>query len=135
MLILTAVILVLIPAIAILYPFLRGMGDDEIPEYEESPDVPLSIRWDAALSGLKSAELDWAVGRSAEEDYRHLRELYMAEAALVMKEMELDESEERELMASIEREREESQARSPAIGDGAAPAHPPISEGKSVDAD
>ena len=109
--ILAAVLLALLPAIAILYPFVRRMGGDELPEDESSPEVGLGLRWDAALAGLKSAELDWTIGRLAEDDYRWLRERYMTEAALVMKAMELEEDQQGELVASIERELEEARIR------------------------
>ena len=106
MLILAAVLLALLPAIAIIYPFVRRMGRDELPEDESSPEVALGLRWDAALAGLKSAELDWTIGRLAEDDYRWLRERYMTEAALVMKAMELEEDQHGVLLASIEHELE-----------------------------
>ena len=111
MLVLIAVLLALLPAIAIIYPFVRRMGGDELPEDEISPEVELGLRWDAALAGLKSAELDWTIGRLAEDDYRWLRERYMTEAALVMKAMELEEDQRGVLLASIERELEEARVR------------------------
>ena len=111
MLILAAVLLALLPAIAIIYPFVRRMGRDELPEDESSPEVALGLRWDAALAGLKSAELDWTIGRLAEDDYRWLRERYMTEAALVMKAMELEEDQHGVLLASIEHELEEARVR------------------------
>ena len=115
MLVLTAILLALIPAVAIAYPFLRGLGDDELPADDDTPETALELRWDAALSGLKSAELDWTIGRMAEEDYHRLRDLYMSEAALVMKAMELEEQQEREMLESIERERREVHARASTV--------------------
>ena len=115
MLVLTAILLALIPAVAIAYPFLRGLGDDELPADDDTPETALELRWDAALSGLKSAELDWTIGRMAEEDYHRLRDLYMSEAALVMKAMELEEQQEREMLESIERERREVHARTSTV--------------------
>jgi hypothetical protein len=111
MLVLIAVLLALIPAIAILYPFLRGRGSYALPEDESSPQAELGRRWDAALSGLKSAELEWAIGNLAEEDYRWLRQQYMMEAAHIMKAMELEEEQEKEMLSAIEREMEQVRQR------------------------
>jgi hypothetical protein len=111
MLVLVAVLLTLLPAIAIIYPFVRSLGHDELPEDEISPEVELGLRWDAALAGLKSAELDWTIGRLAEGDYRWLRQRYMTEAAVVMKAMEIEEDQQGDLLASIERELEEARVR------------------------
>ena len=113
MLVLVAVLLALLPAIAIIYPFVRGLGHDELPEEEISSKVELGLRWDAALAGLKSAELDWSIGRLAEGDYRWLRQRYMTEASVVMKAMEIEEEQQRDLLASIERELEEARVRAP----------------------
>ena len=109
--ILVAVLLALLPAIAIIYPFVRRLGHDELPEEEISPEVELGLRWDAAIAGLKSAELDWTIGRLAEGDYRWLRQRYMTEAAVVMKAMEIEEDQQGDLLASIEREMEEARVR------------------------
>ena len=111
MLVLVALLLALLPAIAIIYPFVRRLGHDELPEDETSPEVELGLRWDAALAGLKSAELDWTIGRLAEGDYRWLRQRYMTEAAVVMKAMELEEHQQGDLLASIEHELEETRVR------------------------
>ena len=106
MLVLIAVLIALVPAVAIAYPFVRRLGRDEIPAYEDSTGTELELRWDGAVAGLKGAELDWTIGRLAEEDYRWLRRQYMTEAALVLKAMELEEDREAEMLASIEREME-----------------------------
>lgn len=104
MLVLIALLLALIPAVAILYPFLRGMGRAETAEDEGSTHAELSRRWEAALAGLKSTELEWAIGNLSRQDYSWFREQYMTEAALVMKAMELEEEQEKELMSNVRRE-------------------------------
>ena len=104
MLVLIAVLLALLPAVAILYPFLRRLGRSELLEDESSPQAELARRWDAALAGLKNAELERAIGNLSEEDYHWLREQYMTDAALVMKRMELEEEQEQELLSTIDRE-------------------------------
>ena len=94
----------MIPAFAILYPLLRGLGENEFLEDESSPQAELARRWDAALAGLKNAELEWALGNLDEDDHQWLRRQYMTEAALVLKGMRLEEEQEQEFMAQVERE-------------------------------
>ena len=104
MLVLIAVLLALIPAIAILYPFLRRPDSWPVVADESSHHADLLRRWDVAIAGLKNAELERALGNLAEQDHSWLREQYMTEAALVMKAMELEEQQEQELLDSIEHE-------------------------------
>jgi hypothetical protein len=104
MLVLLAVLLALIPAIAILYPFLRKPGGWQLLDDEGSTSSELSRRWEAAVTGLRNTELDRAIGNLADTDYRWLREQYMTDAALVMKAMELEEEQERDLLSTIEEE-------------------------------
>ena len=68
-------------------------------------------RWDAALAGIRTAELERAVGSLTEEDYRWLRDRYMTDAAVVMKSMELEEREEAEMLAAIEQEMRQARER------------------------
>ena len=120
MLVFISVLLSLIVAAAILYPFLRGMGRYEPLEDESSPQAELRRRWDAALAGLKNSELEWAIGNLAKEDYLWLRRQYVMEAALVMKAMQMEEGQEEELLNTIKLE--VRQVRSRAVGqDGYGP--------------
>ena len=119
MLVLYAILIVLVPAAIILYPFLRRKGGAGEPiEDESSAHAELSRRWDAAVSGLKSAELEWAVGNLTGEDYQWLRNQYMAEAVQVMKAMELEEQQEQEFLATIELEVGRVRARALGTTDG-----------------
>jgi hypothetical protein len=102
--IILALVLALIPATAILYPLLRGLGTDEFAEDESSQTAEFVRRWEAALDGLRNAELESALGNLGEEDYRWLRRQYMVEAALVLKGMELESAQEREFMEQVEHE-------------------------------
>ena len=102
--IIIAVALALIPAAAILYPLLRGLGKDEFAEDEGSRAAELARRWESALEGLRNAELESAIGNLDEEDYRWLRRQYMVEAALVLKDLDLESKQEREFLAQVERE-------------------------------
>ena len=104
MIVLITIALVLVPAAAVLYPFLRPGRLPDSLEDETSPKAEMERRWDSALAGLRTAELERAVGSLTEDDYRWLRDRYMTDAAVVMKSMELEEQEEREMLASIEDE-------------------------------
>ena len=104
MLVLIALLLALIPAVAVLYPFLRRRSVSRAVVEEGSTEAELARRWDAALSGLKTTELEHAIGNLAQTDYRLLREQYMTEAALVMKAMDLGLEQERDLLSSVRRE-------------------------------
>ena len=120
MLVLIVVILAFIPAIAILYPFLRGVGRGEPVEDESSNRSELARRWDAGLAGLKSVELEWSVGNLTDEDYLWMREQYMNEAALALKSMDLEEELEQELLTSLELEAGQERLHPPG-GDGVGP--------------
>ena len=104
MLVLTALLLALLPAVAILYPILRRRAAAQPVDDEAGPRADLVRRWDSALAGLRSTELDRAVGNLSGEDYDWLRDQYMTEAVVVMKALELDERRQRALLARIERE-------------------------------
>ena len=120
MLVLIVVLLALIPAVAILYPFVRSTGREESMDDEGSTAAELARRWEAALAGLKNAELERALGNLAEEDYRWLREQHMTEAAQVMKAMELEDGQGLEMLSALDRE--VGQVRRRALGhDGADP--------------
>lgn len=122
MLVLYAVLIVLVPAVVILYPFLRRKSEvGEPAEDESSAHAELARRWDAALSSLKSAELERSVGNLTEDDYQWLRGQYMAEAVQVMKAMELEEQQEQELLATIDLEVERVRARALGAANGKAP--------------
>jgi len=103
MIVLIAVLLVLLPAIAIVYPFVLGVDDEDLPDDEASDVNELSRRWDAAVAGLRNTELEFSIGNLTEIDYDWLREQYMTEAALVLKAMELEEHQEQELMEDVDR--------------------------------
>ena len=104
MLVLIAVLLALIPAAAILYPFVFRKGLSAVFRDETSTYSELTRRWEAAIAGLKSTELEHAIGNLTEEDYRDLREQYMLEAAAIMKSMELEDQQEEELLATVAEE-------------------------------
>ena len=111
MLIVITLFLVLIPTLAIMWPFVMGVRRDEFAEDESAPTADLMRRWDAAVTGLKSAELDHAIGNMPDEDYRVVRRQLMTEAAVVLKTMELDEAEEERMLTAVRTEVQAVRAR------------------------
>ena len=109
MLVLIAILLALVPTVAILYPFLRR-SRPATSQDESSPQAELARRWDSALLGLQSMELERSIGNLSEEEYGALRHRYMTEAALVMKAMDLEDDRKRELLAAVELETEDAEA-------------------------
>lgn len=103
MLVLIALLLALIPAITIAYPFLRR-GASEWQDDEGSTRATLERRWDAALAALRSAELEHAVGSLSAEDYRWLRRQCLREAAAAMRAMQLEPEQEEAMLARLEAE-------------------------------
>ena len=100
MLVLIAVVLALIPAIAILYPFLRS-DRGFIPEDEGSD---LVRRWELAVAGLKNTELDHSVGNLTDQDYLWLRRKYMADATSVMADSDIQEQQKKKILADLDSE-------------------------------
>lgn len=111
MLIIVAAALALIPTVAILWPFVLGISRDEFAEDESAPTADLMRRWNAAVAGLKSSELDHAIGNLTDEDYRVVRHQLMTEAAVILKTMELEESEEEQMLTAVRTEMHDVRAR------------------------
>ena len=87
MLILIATLLALVPAIAVLYPIVRGAGP--MSSRRDGGDRPeLERRWTEAVAALESFELERTLGNVDEDDYAWLRERYMTEAAVALKAIE-----------------------------------------------
>lgn len=117
MIVAIAIALTLIPALFILWPFVMGLRRDEFEYDEGAPQADLMRRWDAAVAGLASAELDHSLGNLSGEDYRGLRAQLMAEAADLMREMELSEDEEERMLSGLREELLSARARIEGEGD------------------
>ena len=100
MLVLIAILLALIPALAIAYPFLRP-GASEWRDDEGSTQAALERRWDAALSALRSAQLEHAVGSLSPADYRRLRRQCLRDASAAMRAMQLEPEQEEAMLARL----------------------------------
>ena len=104
MIVAIAIILTLAPAVLILWPFIVGLRRDEFEYDEGAPQADLMRSWEAAVSGLTSAELDHTLGNLSDRDYRDLRTALMSEAADLIREMELSDEEEERMLAALREE-------------------------------
>ena len=104
MLVLIGLLLAIVPALFILWPFVVGLRRDEFDYDEGAPQADLMRRWDAAVSGLASAELDHGLGNMTDSDYSTLRGRMMSEAASVMRDMELTADEEDRMLSALREE-------------------------------
>ena len=104
MIVTIAIILTLVPALLILWPFVMGLRRDEFEYDEGAPQADLMRRWDAAVAGLTSTELDHSLGNLSDEDYQGLRTRLLTEAADLMREMELSEEEEERMLVALSEE-------------------------------
>ena len=111
MIVTIAIILTLVPALFILWPFVVGLRRDEFEYDEGAPQADLTRRWDAAVAGLASAELDHSLGNLSDEDYAGLRTQLLTEAADLMREMELSEDEEERMLFALSEEVRGARAR------------------------
>jgi hypothetical protein len=127
-LIFIAILLTVIPAVAILYPFLRRSRQAADYRAQSPAHDELSLRWEAAIAGLKNAELEYAIGALSEDDHRELREEYMTNAALVMKEMDLEDQQEADIIAGIEQQVRDVRERVLGAEDGADPQAVPVDQ-------
>ena len=86
MVILIGILLCFVPGIAVIYPLWRKFSSmSPPPEDESSLEADLDRRWESAIDGLHSSELEYSVGNLSLEDYKELREVHMLEAAVVLK--------------------------------------------------
>ena len=74
------------------------------PEDESSLEADLDRRWESAIDGLHSSELEYSVGTLSLEDYKELREVHMLEAAVVLKMFDLSGEDEKLLFDQISEE-------------------------------
>ena len=104
MLVLIAILLALIPALAIAYPFLRPSASEWQDDEGSTTQAALERRWDTALTTLRAAHLDHAIGNLTPADYRHLRRQSLRHAAAAMRAMRLEPDQEEAMLARLEAE-------------------------------
>ena len=102
MVVVAAIIISLIPAILIAYPVIKKIASrTPLPEDESSLRADLERRWESALEGIRHAELEMSIGNLNEADYLWLKQVHMAEAANVLKTLEISSEKERLLIEEI----------------------------------
>tara|TARA_B100000029_G_scaffold331420_2_gene323669 strand:- start:585 stop:962 length:378 start_codon:yes stop_codon:yes gene_type:complete len=102
MLVLSAIIISVIPAILIAYPIIKKIASSvSTPDDESSLQADLERRWESALEGIRHAELEMSVGNIDEPDYQWLKQVHMAEAAMVLKALEISIEDEKSLIEKI----------------------------------
>tara|TARA_B100000745_G_C19807682_1_gene266046 strand:- start:111 stop:458 length:348 start_codon:yes stop_codon:yes gene_type:complete len=104
MIVAIAIFLALIPAIAVIYPFLRRFLSDELVFDESSPELYLLRLWESALSNIRNIELEWSIGNLSKDDYIFLRRKSILNVAVVIQNMELHENKKIELIEKIKHE-------------------------------
>ena len=105
MVIIIGILLCFVPCIAVIYPLWRKFSSmSPPPEDESSLEADLDRRWESAIDGLHSSELEYSVGTLSLEDYKELREVHMLEAAVVLKMFDLSGEDEKLLFDQISEE-------------------------------
>ena len=102
MILVITMILAVLPAAAILYPFFRKTNQYIWQDDEGSELSYLERRWEVASNGIRDAELEHSLGNIEENDYVWLRHEYMQEAMEVIQSMELEVEQENEMIRDIE---------------------------------
>ena len=86
----------------IAYPIIKKIASSvSIPDDESSLHADLERRWESALEGIRHAELEMSVGNVDESDYIWLKQVHMAEAAMVLKALEVSLEDEKSLIEQI----------------------------------
>ena len=102
MVVLISLILSIFPFILIIFPLIRKYSVSEfIPQDESSLFSDLERRWDSAIEGLRSTELERMVGNLHDQDYEWLKNIHLYEAALVLKALDLSEIEQNQLIDEV----------------------------------
>ena len=84
------------------YPIIKKIASNaSIPDDESSLHADLERRWESALEGIRHAELEMSVGNVDESDYLWLKQVHMAEAAMVLKALEISVEDEKSLIEQI----------------------------------
>ena len=106
MVVLVSIIICLVPALVVLYPLIKSVSSSHQLEDESSLFTELERRWESAIDGLRSADLELEIGNLEKIDYEWLKAAYTREAVLVLKAMDLAESDETSLLESLLRDLE-----------------------------
>ena len=102
MIFLISVLICLVPFSAIAYPLIRNVATkNPAPVDESSLELELDRRWQAALEGMATSEIEFMVGNLSEPDYASLRESYMVEASIVLQMAQFSSQQQREILEQV----------------------------------
>ena len=84
-----SIMICLLPAVAVIYPFIRRIHYKSVDiERESVRRRELEKRWEVALDELKNTEFDMEIGNLQEDDFKVIRFKQIEEAALLLRDME-----------------------------------------------
>ena len=102
MIFLISVLICLVPFSAIAYPLIRKVATkNPAPVDESSLELELDRRWQTALEGMATSEIEFMVGNLSEPDYASLRESYMVEASIVLQMAQFSSQQQREILEQV----------------------------------
>ena len=102
MIFLISVLICLVPFSAIAYPLIRKVATkNPAPVDESSLELELDRRWQAALEGMATSEIEFMVGNLSEPDYASLRESYMVEASIVLQMAQFSSQQQQEILEQV----------------------------------
>ena len=102
MIFLISVLVCFIPFSAIAYPLIRKIATkNPAPVDESSLELELDRRWQTALEGMATSEIEFMVGNLSEPDYSSLRESYMVEASIVLQMAQFSSEQQREILKQV----------------------------------
>ncbi len=103
MLVIFAFLLAIIPAVAILSPFVLKKKLPYLSDEEIHLISPISD-WESAIFDLKNLELEFAIGNLTKGEYDSLRTTYMSKAAQILRSVHVSQNEQSELLVAVESE-------------------------------
>ena len=102
MIFLISVLICLVPFSAIAYPLIRKVATkNPAPVDESSLELELDRRWQTALEGMATSEIEFMVGNLSEPDYSSLRESYMVEASVVLQMAQFSSQQQQEILEQV----------------------------------
>jgi len=89
MLVFLSILICLLPALAVIYPFIRGGCCKAVDiEGDTVRRRELEKQWEMALDELKNTEFEMEIGNLQEDDFKAIRANQIEEAALLLRDME-----------------------------------------------
>lgn len=117
-----SVLICFIPFSAIAYPLIRKIATrNPAPMDESSLELELDRRWQTALEGMTTSEIEFIVGNLSEPDYASLRESYMVEASIVLQMAQFSSEQQREILEQVSLISSQDNSSAPRTQEGSEP--------------